>query len=66
MGSLKLPHSGGNSVSIAAPASNPSSDRTLTCPGDADGTLLKSGYNTVSTAGDVGYQFANSNTTSGF
>jgi hypothetical protein len=40
MGSLKLPHSGGNSVSIAAPQSNPSSDRTLYVPGNANGTIL--------------------------
>lgn len=40
MGSLKLPHSGGNSVSIAAPQSNPASDRTLYLPSNADGTVL--------------------------
>jgi len=38
--SIKLKHSGGNSVIIAAPSSNPASDRTLTLPGDADGTVL--------------------------
>ena len=32
MSSIKLKHSGGNGVIIAAPASNPASDRTLTCP----------------------------------
>ena len=32
MSSLKLKHSGGNSVIIAAPASNPSADRTITLP----------------------------------
>ena len=32
MGSIKLPHSGGNSVSIAAPATNPSGDLTLQLP----------------------------------
>ena len=39
-GKIKLVHSGGNSVSIAAPASNPASDRTLTLPGGADGEIL--------------------------
>ena len=32
MSSIKLKHSGGNGVIIAAPASNPAADRTLTCP----------------------------------
>ena len=32
MSSIKLKHSGGNSVIIAAPSSNPASDRTITCP----------------------------------
>jgi len=40
MSQIKLKHSGGNSVIIAAPSSNPASDRTLTLPGDADGTIL--------------------------
>jgi len=40
MSSIKLKHSGGNSVIIAAPSSNPASDRTLTVPSNADGTLL--------------------------
>ena len=40
MSSIKLKHSGGNSVIIAAPASNPASDRTLTLPSNADGTVL--------------------------
>ena len=40
MGSLKLPHASGNSVSIAAPQSNPASDRTLYLPSNADGTVL--------------------------
>ena len=40
MSSLKLKHSGGNSVSIAAPSSNPASDRTLTVPSNADGEIL--------------------------
>lgn len=40
MSSIKLKHSGGNSVIIAAPSSNPASDRTLTLPSNADGTVL--------------------------
>ena len=40
MSSLKLKHSGGNSVIIAAPSSNPASDRTITVPSTADGTML--------------------------
>ena len=40
MSSLKLKHSGGNGVIIAAPSSNPLSDRTLTVPSNADGTIL--------------------------
>ena len=40
MSSLKLKHSGGNGVIIAAPSSNPASDRTLTVPSNADGTIL--------------------------
>ena len=43
MSSIKLKHSGGNSVSIAAPSSNPASDRTLTVPSNADGTILTTG-----------------------
>ena len=40
MSSIKLKHSGGNGVIIAAPSSNPLSDRTLTVPSNADGTIL--------------------------
>jgi hypothetical protein len=40
MSSIKLKHSGGNSVIIAAPSSNPASDRTITLPSTADGTIL--------------------------
>ena len=40
MSSIKLKHSGGNSVIIAAPSSNPAADRTLTVPSNADGTML--------------------------
>ena len=39
MGSIKLPHASGNSVSIAAPQANPASDRTLYLPGGGDATL---------------------------
>mgnify|MGYP003109820480 CR=1 FL=1 len=41
--SIKLKHSGGNGVIIAAPSSNPASDRTLTVPSNADGTILTTG-----------------------
>ena len=34
MGAIKLPHASGNSMSIAAPATNPSGDLTLTLPTD--------------------------------
>ena len=40
MSSLKLKHSGGNGVIIAAPSSNPAADRTLTVPSNADGEIL--------------------------
>lgn len=40
MSQIKLKHSGGNSVIIAAPDSNPASDRTLKLSGDGDGTVL--------------------------
>ena len=40
MASIKLKHSGGNGVIIAAPSSNPASDRTITLPSTADGTML--------------------------
>tara|TARA_R100000278_G_scaffold118099_1_gene98474 strand:- start:140 stop:760 length:621 start_codon:yes stop_codon:yes gene_type:complete len=39
MSQIKLLHSGGNGVILAAPASNPASDRTLTLPGDANSTV---------------------------
>jgi hypothetical protein len=40
MSQIKLLHSGGNGVIIAAPDSNPASDRTLKLPSNADGTIL--------------------------
>jgi len=39
-GSIKLKHASGNGVIISAPSSNPASDRTLTLPSDADGTIV--------------------------
>lgn len=39
MSQIKLLHSGGNGVILAAPDNNPASDRTLKLPGDADGTI---------------------------
>tara|TARA_B100001250_G_C19382493_1_gene606844 strand:+ start:16 stop:612 length:597 start_codon:yes stop_codon:yes gene_type:complete len=42
MSKIKLPHASGNSVSIAAPESNPASDRTLYLPSNADGTIVTS------------------------
>ena len=40
MASIKLKHSGGNGTIIAAPTSNPASDKTLTLPSDVDGTIV--------------------------
>ena len=40
MSQIKLKHSGGNSVIIAAPSSTPAADRTLLLPSDGDGTIL--------------------------
>ena len=42
MSNIKLVHSGGNSVSLTTPTSNPTSNRTLKLPGNADGTILSS------------------------
>ena len=44
MSKIKLPHASGNSVSIAAPQSNPAADRTLYLPSNADGTVLTTTY----------------------
>ena len=44
MSKIKLPHASGNSVSIAAPESNPAADRTLYLPSNADGTILSSKF----------------------
>ena len=48
MSQIKLLHSGCNGVILAAPSSNPAADRTLTLPGDADGTIA-----TTATAGKI-------------
>ena len=48
MSQIKLLHSGGNGVILAAPDNNPASDRTLKLPGDADGTIA-----TTATAGKI-------------
>ena len=39
MSSIKIVHSGGNSVSITAPDNNPAANRTLKLPSTADGTI---------------------------
>ena len=44
MSKVKLKHASGNSVSIAAPQSNPAADRTLYLPSNADGTVLTTTY----------------------
>tara|TARA_Y100000592_G_C5466873_1_gene317233 strand:+ start:672 stop:1229 length:558 start_codon:yes stop_codon:yes gene_type:complete len=44
MSNIKLVHSGGNSVSITTPDSNPAANRTLKVPGNADGTVLTSKF----------------------
>ena len=42
MSNIKLVHSGGNSVSLTTPDSNPAANRTFKLPGNADGTILSS------------------------
>tara|TARA_R100000781_G_scaffold110792_1_gene76503 strand:+ start:625 stop:1260 length:636 start_codon:yes stop_codon:yes gene_type:complete len=59
MSSIKLKHASGNAVSIAAPESNPASDRTLYVPSNANGTIL-----TNTTAGCILQVKQNSDTTS--
>ena len=52
MGSIKLPHASGNSMSIAAPATNPTSDLTLTLPA----TIGSNGqYMKVDGSGNLGW-----------
>ena len=68
MSSIKLPHSSGNSVSIAAPQSNPASDRTLYLPSNADGTVLTTTYakaGNIIQVVNVVYSGSSSFTTSG-
>ena len=48
MSQIKLKHSGGNGVIIAAPTSNPASDRTLLLPSNADSTI-----DTLNRAGNI-------------
>ena len=47
MSNIKLVHSGGNSVSLTTPTSNPAANRTLKLPGNADGTILTDTYKPV-------------------
>ena len=47
MSNIKLVHSGGNSVSLTTPDSNPASNRTLKLPGNGDGTILTDTYKPV-------------------
>ena len=64
MSSIKLKHSSGNGVSISAPDTNPSSDRTLKLPSiDADGIVATkdSSDNLVSVSGMNGGQLSNRN-----
>tara|TARA_Y100000361_G_scaffold101231_1_gene90972 strand:+ start:19 stop:621 length:603 start_codon:yes stop_codon:yes gene_type:complete len=48
MSQIKLKHSGGNGVIIAAPTSNPAADRTLLLPSDGDSTI-----DTLARAGNI-------------
>ena len=41
-GSIKLKHASGNGVIIAAPSSNPASDKTITLPSDESGQIITS------------------------
>ena len=64
MSSIKLKHSGGNGVSITAPDTNPSSDRTLKLPStDVDGviTTKDSSDNLQSVTGINGGALSNRN-----
>ena len=60
MGSIKLPHASGNSMSIAAPATNPASDLELKLPATIGtaGQVLKNS----STAGTLEFGAAGTNT----
>jgi len=61
MSSIKLKHSGGNSMSIAAPSSNPAADRTITLNDNygGDGSFV-----TANSSGNVG--IGNTDPTSSF
>ena len=62
MSSIKLLHSGGNSVSISAPSSNPASNRTLTLPTGGDGeicTTVDRGFQAGEVVQTVFYEFLN-------
>ena len=48
MSQIKLKHSGGNGVIIAAPSSNPAADRTLLLPSNSDSTI-----DTLNRAGNI-------------
>ena len=64
MSSIKLKHSSGNGVSITAPDTNPSSDRTLKLPStDADGliTTKDSSNSLQAVTGANGTAFSNRN-----
>ena len=49
MSQIKLKHSGGNGVIIAAPSSNPSADRTITLPDLSGNITLTNGITMVDT-----------------
>ena len=62
MSSIKLKHSGGNGVIIAAPSSNPASDRTLTLPTGGNGvicTTVDRGFQAGEVVQTVFYTFLN-------
>ena len=64
MSSIKLKHSGGNGVSITAPDTNPSSDRTVKLPStDVDGVITTKDSNNSLQAvtGLSGTAFSNRN-----
>ena len=60
MSNIKLVHSGGNSVSITAPDSNPASNRTLKLPSDENGQII-----TTARAGTILQTVYNSTTSEG-
>ena len=60
MSNIKLVHSGGNSVSITAPDSNPSSNRTIKLPNDENGQII-----TTARAGTILQTVYNSTTGEG-